>query len=105
MGGTNVREGERFWKDVFRLPTAELDLACPLVDTQWGFRAGRSTISALLSTVTHWFEILDAGMDICTVFFDYRKAFDTMPHQPLLEKLVALDLNRHVIQCCCLSCE
>ena len=31
-------------------------------------------------------------------FFDYRKAFDTVPHWPLLEKLVALKLNRHVIQ-------
>ena len=83
---------------MFRLLTAELDVACPLVDTQWGFRAGRSTISALLSTVTHWLEILDTGMDICAVFFDYRKAFDSMPHRPLLEKLIALDMNRHVIQ-------
>ena len=85
-------------RHVFRLLTTELDVACPLVDTQWGFRAGRSTISALLSTVTHWLEILDAGMDICAVFFDYQKAFDSVPHRPLLEKLVALDMNRHVIQ-------
>ena len=83
---------------MFRLVTTELDVACPLVDTQWGFRAGRSTISALLSTVTHWLEILDAGMDICAVFFDYRKAFDSVPHQPLIEKLVAPGLNRHVVQ-------
>ena len=74
-----------------------MDAACPLVNMQWGFRAGRSTVSALLSTATHWFELLDAGKDIYAVFFDYRKAFDTVPHRPLLKKLVALNLKGHVI--------
>ena len=32
------------------------------------------------------------------VFFDYHKAFDTMPHCPLLQKLISLNLNGFLIQ-------
>ena len=78
--------------------TKELDELCSLSDTQWGFRAGQSTTSALLFTTSHWFELLEAGKDICAVFFDYRKAFDSVPHRPLLHKLVLLNLNRFLIQ-------
>ena len=75
-----------------------MDDICPLSDAQWGFRAGRSTTSALLSTTSHLFELLEAGKDICAIFFDYRKAFDTVPHRPLLQKLVSLNLNIFLIQ-------
>jgi hypothetical protein len=53
-----------------------------------------------LCTVIHnlpWFELLEEGKDICH-FFDYRKAFDTVPHRPLLQKLISLNLNRFSIQ-------
>ena len=40
---------------------------------QWGFTHGKSTTGALLDTTDQWFRELD---DICTVFFDYSKAFD-----------------------------
>ena len=57
-------------RHVFQLLARELDELCPLSEAQWGFRAGRSTTSALLST-SHWFELLEAGKDICAIFFDY----------------------------------
>ena len=85
-------------RHVFQLITKELDETCPLSDAQWGFRTGRSTVSALLSTTSHWFELLEAGNDICAIFFDYRKAFDTVPHRPLLQKLISLNINRYLIQ-------
>lgn len=62
-----------------------------LSDHQLRFRAGRSTVAALLSTILAWHEELDDGNDICAVFFDYCKAFDSVPHLPLIKKLV--DLN------------
>ena len=43
-------------------------------------------------------ELLESGKDICAVFFDYHKAFDSVPHQPLLQKLISLNLNQFVIQ-------
>ena len=64
-----------------------------LSDSQWGFRTGRSTVSALISTTLDWFASLEAGKDICAVFFDYRKAFDSVPHRPLLAKLSSLQLS------------
>ena len=55
-----------------------LDDNCLLSDNQWGFRTGRSTVSALLSTLSTWLAELDAGRDICTVFFDYRTVQDAL---------------------------
>ena len=57
-----------------------------LSDRQWGFIPGRSTTSALLSTLSDWHAELDHGNDICAIFFDYRKAFDSVPHFPLVKK-------------------
>jgi len=31
--------------------------------------------------------------EVCAVFFDLRKAFDSVPHRALLEKLKQLNLN------------
>ena len=45
----------------------------PLSDCQWVFRNGQSTVSALLSTIHHWLQLMESGMDVCAVFLDYRK--------------------------------
>ena len=50
-------------------------------------------MTALIKCVDDWLKTLEEGKEICAVFFDYRKAFDTVPHQPLLEKLTALELD------------
>ena len=35
---------------------------------------------------------------LLTVFYDYRKAFDSVPHRPLLNKLKTLDVSGHVLR-------
>ena len=60
---------------------------------QWGVQPAKSTVSALLSTTYDWLEEMEAGRDICSVFLDLKKAFDTVSHQSLMEKLVRLNLN------------
>ena len=65
---------------------------------QWGFLPGRSTTSALLSVTHNWLQQLDLGFDVCTVYFDLRKAFDSVPHRPLLQKLLDIQLNPYLVQ-------
>ena len=48
---------------------------------------GKSTTGALLDVTDHWFRELEQGHNICTVLFDYSKAFDSVPHRLLLQKL------------------
>ena len=63
---------------------------------QWGFCPGKSTVTALTSTFHNIFQLLEAGFDVSLVFFDLRKAFDSVPHPPLLQKLKDTDLNQHI---------
>ena len=65
---------------------------------QWGFLPSRSTTSALLSVTHDWLSQLDQGHDVCSVYFDLRKAFDSVPHRPLLQKLIDIQLNPYIIQ-------
>ena len=37
------------------------------------------------------------GNEICALFFDYQKAFDSVPDRPLLNKLTALHVNPHLL--------
>ena len=71
---------------------AERDL---LSRAQWGFTPGKSTVTALLSTLHYILQLLETGSDVSLVFFDLRKAFDSVPHLPLLRKLKDIGLNQH----------
>ena len=42
--------------------------------------------------VYDWLKLLEEGKEICATFFDYQKAFDSVPHHPLMEKLLSLDI-------------
>ena len=57
------------------------------VKHQHGFRSGHSCVTQLLEVTDDWFEILDRGGNIDCIYLDFRKAFDTVPHRRLLNKL------------------
>ena len=67
-------------------------------NSQWGFQPGKSTVAALLSTTQDWFQLLEKGKEAGAVFFDFHKAFDTVPHQPLVDKLCQLGLNSQIVK-------
>ena len=85
-------------KHFFSLITEHLDEHHPLSPAQWGFQKGKSTITALLSATHDWLSQLDQNKDICCVFFDFQKAFDTVPHKSLMERLSQLDLHPLILR-------
>ena len=50
---------------------------------QYGFLSGRSTTLQLLYVLERWTEILDNGGSLDAIYFDFMKAFDTVPHKRL----------------------
>ena len=84
-------------KHLYGLIVCHLEEFFPLSDSQWGFRHGRSTVGALLSTTHDWFQLLESGKDICAIFLDYRKAFDSVPHVPLMHKLSETGLHVNIM--------
>ena len=70
----------------------------PLSNRQWDFTEGRGTVISLIATVHDWLYNLDQGNDVCIIFFDYKKAFDSVPHGSLMEKLCSIGLNEHILR-------
>ena len=70
----------------------------PITTKQWGFMSSRSTVSALIRIVDDWLCALDQGYEVCVVFFDVSKAFDTVPHLALLSKLSELGLDPYLLR-------
>ena len=48
---------------------------------------GRSTVLQLLKVVDRWTEILDQKRVIDVIYCDFQKAFDSVPHNRLMEVL------------------
>ena len=58
-----------------------------LFHNQFGFRKNNSTINALVQITETIKESIDKGKYGCGIFIDLRKAFDTVNHDILLNKL------------------
>ena len=74
-----------------------LEEVAPISSNQWGFMPGRSTTSALLSITNTCLQALDMGHEVCTIFFDIRKAFNSVPHKALLEKMQMIGLDDYLL--------
>ena len=71
-----------------------------------GFQPGKSCTTTLLTTTCDWYKAMENGKDVATVFFDFQKAFDSVPHEPLISKLHHTGLHHHIVKWvqCYLSC-
>jgi hypothetical protein len=68
-----------------------------ITDTQHGFRKGRSCETQLALFVHDIQSKLDTGKEVDAVFIDFAKAFDTVPHNRLLQKLKTFGINEQVL--------
>ena len=60
---------------------------------QHGFRKNRSCITQLLQVLNDFSNYIDQGTPFDAIYLDFRKAFDTVPHQRLLTKLKAYGIT------------
>ena len=62
-------------------------------EAQHGFVPGRSRMTQLLITLELRTEILDSGVYLDCIYLDFKRAFDSVPHEILLSKLDAYGLG------------
>ena len=58
-----------------------------ITDRQFGFREGHSTYMAVVKLLDQLTENIDNNLHSITVFLDFKKAFDSIDHSILLDKL------------------
>ena len=68
-----------------------------LSNNQFGFCPGRSCSLQLLVTLQKWFEFLDSNTSMDAVYMDFRKAFDSVPHERLICKLRGYEVLKHPV--------
>ena len=61
-----------------------------LTDRQFGFLPKSSTTDALTTALHEWYGHLEGRKSIAMALFDLSKAFDRVPHRPLVHKLRAV---------------
>ena len=67
-------------------------------DNQHGFVPGRSCMSQLLVVMEEWTKILQHGEQIDVLYLDFKKAFDSVPHQRLLSKLEGYGIQGNLLK-------
>ena len=76
-----------FEKEVFRQVYRYLSESSLLSKFQSGFRPKHSTVTALIQMCDEWLENMDNGKLNGVVFIDIKKAFDSINHRILLNKM------------------
>jgi len=66
--------------------------------SQHGFMKGTSCLTNLISFYDQVTHLVDEGKAMDVIYLDFSKAFDTVPHSILLEKMAAHGLDVHWIK-------
>ena len=85
-----------FERIIYTLVSKHLKVHSPISPYQFGFSSGKSTTSALLALSNGILQSLDQGVEVVSVFFDLSKAFDSVPHALLLQKLIDINVNPYL---------
>ena len=69
-----------------------------ITDAQYGFLEKRSCSSNLMETLNEWTIAMDLKQEVDCIFLDFKKAFDSVPHQRLLMKMSMYGVKDKVIK-------
>ena len=69
-----------------------------ITSNQHGFRKNHSTVHSIAQLTTYINKKADVGLPTLAAFVDFRKAFDCVQHQILLDKLSELSINERVVK-------
>ena len=69
-----------------------------LTDYQHGFVPERSCATQLLQCVDYWTDMLDQGHSVDTIYLDFAKAFDSVPHERLLDKAKGYGIRGDILE-------
>jgi len=75
-----------------------LDNKKAISNYQHGFTDGMSSLTNLRESLESWTQALDEGFGIDVLCLDYGKAFDSVPHKRLLEKLKLHKINGKLLK-------
>lgn len=64
-----------------------------IINEQHGFRTNKSTCTNLLVYVTNLFNVIEKREQVDTIYTDLSKAFDSVDHKLLLNKLSVLGVG------------
>ena len=64
---------------------------------QHGFLKGTSLETAMLESVTDWSISIHCGHSVDVIYIDFQKAFDSVDHEKLIQKLEAYGITGHLL--------
>ena len=68
-----------------------------ILSNQHGFTAGRSCTTKLLTTINYWTKALEEGHSVDVLYFNFAKAFDSVPHNCFIAKLQGLGVSGRLL--------
>ena len=72
-----------------------LTLTSHIRSDQFAYKEGHNTAMALIKCQHHWLSWLDKEADFVRVYsFDFRKAFDSVSHEIVCNKLKSYNMNQ-----------
>ncbi|MCP3849730.1 MAG: hypothetical protein GY694_05770, partial [Gammaproteobacteria bacterium] len=67
-------------------------------DCQHGFRSGRSCTTQLLEVMNDFTSFYDDNLPFDVIYLDFKKAFDTVPHFRLINKLRGYGIDGNILK-------